>query len=117
MGVILPCLALVEAGLSSVNRFHSTDKYTSNEVMVVYRSIQNKCTELVNPMTMGLCPEEILLTMHVCPIKKLEMLRRNLMRLTKSLTELEELNANTIKNHEKSSQLMTFRRNQGTSYN
>ena len=43
--------------------------------------------------------------------EKLKILRRNLMRLTKSLMKLEELNQNTINNNAKGSQLMMLRKN------
>ena len=43
--------------------------------------------------------------------------KKELDEIDKKFDGAEELNANTINNHEKSSQLMTFRRNQGTSYN
>ena len=49
------------------------------------------CTEFSNLGTTGICPEKILLTMCVCPMKKLETLRRNLMILTTSLMMPEQL--------------------------
>ena len=51
------------------------------------------CTEFLNPGTTRICPvKKITLTMGVCPMKKLETLRRNLMILTTSLNKLEQLN-------------------------
>ena len=44
--------------------------------------VQYKCTALLDPVTMGICPKKNPLTMQVCPMKKLVTLRRNLMRLT-----------------------------------
>ena len=112
MRVILPCLSLVDAGLNSVNRFYSKD----SKVCV------QKCTNLavslctvhlyraVRSSDHGDLSRKIPLTMRVCPIKKLLMFRRNLMGLTKSLMELEELNQITINNNVKGSQLKRLRR-------
>ena len=43
--------------------------------------------------------------------------KKELDEIDKKLDGAEELNANKINNHEKSSQLMAFRRNQETSHN
>ena len=36
---VMPCMSLVDDGLSSVKRFYSTDRYTAKPVMVVYRRV------------------------------------------------------------------------------
>ena len=50
-----------------------TEVYTIVQVALSLCTIN--CTELLDPVTMGICQEKILLTMRVCPMKKLEMLR------------------------------------------
>ena len=77
------------------------DKYRdrAKEVWVVYRSVQ-KCTIQVYRVVRSCDHRDLsrnsLLTMQVCPMKRLKRLRRNLMRLRKSLMKLEELNLKSI---------------------
>ena len=60
MRVILPCLSLVDAGLNSVNRFYSKDSKVCVQKctnLAVSLCTVYTCTELLDPVTMRICPE------------------------------------------------------------
>ncbi len=75
------------------------DRDRAKEVWVVYRSVQ-KCTIQVYRVVRSCDHRDLsrnsLLTMRVCPMKRLKRLRRNLLRLRKSLMKLAELNLKSI---------------------
>ena len=84
----------------------------------MYRRVQYKYTDLLDPVTMGRDLSRRNPFDHASlSNEETRDVKKELVEIEKKFDGAEELNANTINNHEKSSQLMTFRRNQGTSYN
>ena len=107
-GVILPCLALVEAGLSSVNRFYSTDSEYSKggdgcvqkgtiQVYRVVKSSDHGDLSRRNPFDHTSLSN-----------KETRDAKKELDEIDKKFDGAAELNANKINNHEKSLQLMAF---------
>ena len=108
-GLILPCLALVETGVSSVNRFYSTDSEYSKggdgcvqegtiQVYRVVRSSDHGDLSRRNPFDNASLSN-----------KETRDAKKELDEIDKKFDAAAELNANKINNnHEKSLQLMAF---------